>query len=133
MHARRYTRHESPSSDRSVNRAITAQDAVLEGDTLVMLVKQQQVHLAMARTFPTLRARLVLCRLPVADSEVLGEVDDEDVAVLQDFNICRACAAAFVSDLRQGMLARVRASQIASQPPQCSERLTYEENQLSLF
>ncbi|MBM5458917.1 hypothetical protein H8F21_15225 [Pseudomonas sp. P66] len=116
-----------------MNPIITAQDAVLQGDTLVMLVKHQQVHLAMASPLPALRARLILCRMPVADSEVLGEVDDDDLAVLQDFNICPGCAAAFVADLRQGMLARVRASQLSTQPPQCVERLVYEANQLSLF
>lgn len=98
---------------------------------LVMLVKRQQGHLAMASGMPHLHAHQALCGLAVDDGEVLGEIDDEDLPVLQDFNICPACSAAFAADLRPAMLAR--ASQVSSQPPPCMERLYIEANQLPLF
>lgn len=112
---------------------LTAQKAVLEGDKLVMLVKRQKVHLAMARPMPKLKARLILCGLPVDDGEVTGEVDHDDFAVLQDFTICPLCSGTFAAELRDGLLSRVRATQLASQPPPCQERRTFEANQLSLF
>lgn len=112
---------------------ITAQQAVLDGDTLVMLVKKQQVHLGMALTLPTLKARLTLCGHPVEDGEVIGAVVDDDLALLQDFTICHACAAKFMVELRVGMLAKVRDAQLSAQPQQCTEALAFEANQLQLF
>lgn len=119
--------------DRSVGPISTVQHAIRQGDTLVMLVMHKQVHLAMARAESALSARLTLCELPIAGSEVVCTVEDEDLAVLQDFTICTSCAGAFVANLREGMIARAKASGESGQPPQCLERIYFEANQLSLF
>lgn len=98
-----------------------------------MLVMHKHVHLAMARPEPELSARLTLCDLRVAGSEVICTVEDEDLPVLQDFTICTSCAGAFAANLREGMIARAKASGQPSLPLQCLERIYVEANQLSLF
>lgn len=127
-----YSYHTS-KRDRSVGPITTLQQAIRQGDTLVMLVMHKHVHLAMARPEPALSARLTLCDLPVAGSEVICTVEDEDLPVLQDFTICTSCAGAFAANLREGMIARAKASGQSGLPPQCLERIYIEANQLSLF
>lgn len=98
-----------------------------------MLVMHKHVHLAMARPAPALSPRQTLCDLPVAASEVICTVEDADLPVLQDFTICTSCAAAFAANLREGMIARAKASGQSGLPPQGVERVYFEANQLSLF
>jgi hypothetical protein len=125
--------HLTSKRDRSVGLMTTLQHALDQGDTLVMLVMHKHVHLAMARPAPPLSARLTLCDLPVAGSEGICTVEDEDLPVLQDFTICISCARAFAANLRDGMIARAKASGQSGLPPLCQERIYLEANQLSLF
>lgn len=127
-----YSYHTS-KRDRSVGPINIFQQAIRQGDTLVMLVIHKHVHLAMTPAAAALSARLTLCDLPVAGSEVVCTVEDEDLPVLQDFTICTSCAGAFAANLREGMIARAKASAQPGLPPQCLERIYFEANQLSLF
>ncbi len=121
-------------SDQAVTIHIPTQDAVrTDDDALVMLVQHQQVHLAIANPAPPLHANRALCGQHLIAVDAIGVVDEQDFAYLQDFTICPDCASRYATELRQGILAKRKAAQMASQPHHGPERLSVERSQLSLF
>ena len=103
-------------SSRSADQPTTA--------TLVMLVKDQRVHLALAERAPLLVAPASLCAEQLSGGEVIGVVADEDLALLQDLTICVKCSARYLRELRGELSARVEGGPGATADPiSVAERL----------
>jgi len=100
---------------------------------LVMLVKDQRAHLALADRAPFLAATHSLCEEPLAGDEIIGLVSDEELPVLQNLTICVACSSRYLRELRDTLLARANAAPDAQAlPVAVSERL-FQARQIRLF
>jgi len=99
-------------------------------DRLVMVVKDQRVHLATASGGQELDMNPMLCGEIGDGTETVGIVDDADVHTLQFFNLCPGCCHAFTADLRERMLARITSQQAIT--PQQTPRGA-EARQMALF
>lgn len=99
-------------------------------ESLLMVVKDQRVHLATASSGQELDVNAMLCGEICDGTETVGIVDDADVHTLQFFNLCPGCCHAFTSDLRERMLARINSQQPIT--PQHTPRGA-EARQMALF
>lgn len=100
---------------------------------LVMLVKDQRAHLALAERAPFLAVNRALCEEPLVGNEVIGVVSDEELPVVQNLTICIACSSRYLREIRDSLLEKVQsATDSHSQPIAVSERL-FRAKQIRLF
>ena len=99
---------------------------------LVMLVKDQRAHLALAERGPFLAATRALCEEPLAGDEGIGLVPDDELPLVQTLTVCVACSSRYLRELRDPLLAKVKSLKDAHTQITVSERL-FRSRQIQLL